>query len=189
MGRGSDTANTAASTAQTLSGTYAGNAGSIYGTLAPMLESQAANPQGMSPVDIARADTASEESAGGGMAAAVGQGALKAARTRNIGGSDAAIGEAARGTGRNLAESTLKTRMADSEMKNSNRRGAMSGLGNLFSENLAGGNQALGQVAGDVNANTNAENASWDWSKDLFMPLLGAAGSAAPTIGKAFGVH
>jgi hypothetical protein len=49
----------------------------------------------------------------------------------------------------------------------------------LFSENLAGGNQALGQVAGDVNANTNAENASWDWAKDVMDPLLGAASSGA----------
>ena len=179
MGRDNPQATTAATTAQGLSGTYSGNAANIFGALEPMLASQAAHPSGMSPTDIAAADTAAQESAGGGQSTAVGQGALRAARTRNAGGADAAIGDASRSAGRELGSSALRTRIASSGMKNANQRAAESGLGNLFSENLSGGNQALGQVAGDVNANTNAENASWDWSKDLFMPLLGAGTSGA----------
>ena len=39
----------------------------------------------------------------------------------------------------------------------------------------------FGETAANVNANTNAENASWDWSKDLFAPILeaGAKGTGA----------
>jgi hypothetical protein len=133
----------------------------------------------MSPTDIAAADTAAQQSAGGGEAAAVGQGALRAARTRNAGGADAAIAASGRTAGQNLSEAALGTRLANSRLKQSQQQAGLSGLEGLFSTNLSGGNAALGQVAPDINANTNAENASWDWSKDLFAPLLGAAGNSA----------
>src|SRR5579864_7452790 len=103
MARGSQTADTAATSAQGLSSTYAGNASNLFGTLAPTLEAEAAHPSGMTPTDLAATDTAAKQSAGGTQAAAVGQGALRAARTRNAGGADAAVAESSRRAGEQLS--------------------------------------------------------------------------------------
>jgi hypothetical protein len=119
------------------------------------------------------------QAGGGTQAAATGQGALRAARTRNIGGGDAAIESAARSGGQQASNAALQTVLKNSALKQTQQQAGIKGMEGLFSENLAGGNQALGQVAGDVNANTNAENASWDFAKDLMDPLLGAASSGA----------
>lgn len=188
MARGSAQADTAATSAQNLSNTYSGNASGLFGALAPMLETEAAHPAGMSAPDLAAANTSAQQSAGGSQAGATGQGALLASRTRNAGAGAAAIAKSARTSGEQLSEAGLQTRLKNATLKQQQQQAGMSGLGNLFSENLSGGNQALGIVPQAVNANTNAENASWDWSKDLLGPLLGAAGAAAPVIGKAFGV-
>lgn len=179
MARGSEAATNAATTAQTQSSADSGNAAGIYGALAPILTAQAAHPTGMTPQDKANANTAAQQSAGGGEAAAIGQGALRAARTRNAGGADAAIGEAARDSGRNLSNAALKTELTDAQMKQQNQHAAEAGLGNLFSENLNAGNQALGQVASDVNANTNQEQQSWQGFNSIYGPLMQAAGTAA----------
>jgi hypothetical protein len=80
MARGSDQAKTAATTGQNLANTYSGNAGQLFNTLAPVLQSEVAHPPGFTPPDLAAMDTAAQESAGGSMAGAVGQGGLLAAR-------------------------------------------------------------------------------------------------------------
>lgn len=182
--RGNTQAQTASVNANADAGNYAANAGNIFSDLAPTLETQIAHPAGMSPTDLAAANTAAQQSAGGAEGAAVGQGALRAARTRNAGGGAAAIGSAARGAGQALSQAALKTQLTNAEMKRQEQAQAESGLGNLFSTNVAGGNQALGEVASNVNANTNAENASWDWAKDLLDPALSAGSSAFGNIVK-----
>lgn len=173
--RGNSTAQGAATTGQNLANQYSGAASSIGSNLVPTLTAQASNPQGMNPLDIARTDTASMQSAGGSQGAAVGSGLLKAARTRNAGGADAAIADSSRSAGERLSNDTLQTRLKNASLKSGERDSALKGLGSLYGENVTGGNQALGQVASNVNADTNAENASWDWSKDLFAPVLGDA--------------
>ena len=187
MARGSSQATGAATQAQSNSNTLMSNAGGLYSALAPELMSEAAHPAGMAPADMAAAGTAAQQSAGGSMAGATGQGALLAARTRNAGAPAAAIGAAARGAGEDLSKRAVDTQLANASMKEKQRQGALSGMQSLTGMETGAGNQALGQVAGDVNANTGAENASWDWASHLFQPLLGAASASAPTLYKAFG--
>jgi len=172
MARGSSQATGAATTASDLANTYSGNAASLFSTLEPTLATEAAHPAGMAPTDLAAATTAGMQTGGGTQAAATGQGALRAARTRNIGGGDAAIASAARSGGQQESNAAFQTVLKNSALKQTQQQAGIKGMEGLFSENLAGGNQALGQVAGDVNANTNAETASWDWAKDLADPLL-----------------
>ena len=179
MARGSSQATQAATTGQDLANTYSGNAQSLFGTLEPILASEAAHPAGMSPLDMAATDTAAQQSAGGSQSAAVGQGALKAARTRNAGGADAAIGASARSAGQGLSQAAVGTRLKNAAMKQQQQQAGISGLSGLFNENVTGGNQALGIVPGAVNANTNEENASWDWSKDLLGPILASGAKFA----------
>lgn len=174
MARGSTTAQDTASSAEE-------NASNLFGPLEGTLSAEAIAPGGMSPIDLAAADTAAQQSSGGSQSAAVGQGALLAGRTRNAGSADAAVGASTRSAGQQLSEDALQTRLKNAGMKMQQQQAGIGGLGNLYGENL-------GAVAPNVNANTGAENASWDWAGDLMDPLLGAAGKAAPTIGNAFGV-
>ena len=167
MGRGSDQANAAATSASNISGTAAGNAGALYSTLAPALESEMANPQGFNPVDMARMNTSTMQTAGGTQAAAQGEGALRAARTGNIGGSDAAIAKSARTGGELASEGALSTQIKNAQLKEQQRNAATSGLEGLYGTDTGASVNALGEVAQNVNADTNAENASWDWTKGL----------------------
>ena len=167
MGRGSDAATGAATSAQNISNTSAGNAGALYSTLAPSLESEMANPQGYSPIDIAKMDTAAMQTAGGTQSAAEGEGALRAARTGNIGGSDAATAKAARTGGELASEGALSTQIRNAQLKQHQRDQATSGLEGLYGTNTGASVNSLGEVASNVNADTNAENASWDWTKGV----------------------
>ena len=160
-----------------------GNANSLYGDLAPTLESEVAHPAGYAPTDLSAMETGAQESAGGSQAGAVGQGGLYAARTRNKGGAAAAIADASRGAGQQLSKNLLGIRSANANLKNEQQQAGISGLSNLTGLETGASNNALGNVANLSNANTNAENASWDWSKDLFAPILDAGAKAAAGAG------
>ena len=132
----------------------------------------------MSPIDIARTDTASEQAAGGAQGAAVGQGMLRAARTRNAGGADAAIADSTRTAGEKLSSDTLNTRLKNAALKSGERNSALSGLGSLYGTDVSGGNGALNANASNVNANTNAYNSSFDWATDIMDPLAKSGADA-----------
>lgn len=117
------------------------------------------------------------QAAGGSNAAAVGQGQLQAARTRNAGGSSAAIPDATRGAGESLSKNLLGIRTANAQLKQHQRDTAQSGLEGLFGTNVGGANAAQGNVAPLVNANSQAEQNSWDWLKPL--NTVASLGSAA----------
>lgn len=178
MARGSQQATQAANTANSFANSFGGNAGNVYGTLMPELSSEAANPTGFTQPQQAQMLTAAEGSAGGSQAGAVGEGALLSQRTRNPGMAAAAIGRSTRTAGEGLAKNALGVKIRSAELANENRQRALSGLGQLNATETGGANQSLGQVANNVNANTNAVNASYDWAKDVFNPLLQAAGGA-----------
>ena len=178
MARGSSQATTAATNAQNISTGAGANANALYGTLAPELESQAANPQGYAPADIAAMTTSAEQGAGGSQAAAVGQGALLAGRTRNAGTADAAIDSASRNASKQLGNETLGIQTGNADLKAKQQHEAMQGEQSLYGTELSGELGALGQIPGDVNANTNAANESYGWAKYLLDPLLSSgAGS------------
>lgn len=167
MARGSSQANQAATSAQGISNTAGQNAQGLYSTLAPSLEAESVAPPGFNPSEMADLNTAGQQSAGGSAAAAVGQGGLHAARTRNAGGADAAIADSVRGAGRQLSQGVLGTQIANAKLKQGQQEAARGQLGSLFANQQGASIGALGQVAGNVNASTAAENASWDWTKGL----------------------
>lgn len=187
MARGSQQATTAASSAQGFSNTLQGNAAGLYSTLAPTLATEAAHPAGYSPTDLAAMNTAAEQSAGGSEAGAVGQGALHEQRTRNAGSAGAGIAEGVKSAGRNLSTAALGTQLENANLKQKQQQAGIAGEEGLYNTSVGGANNALGEVAGNVNANTNAENASWDWAKDILDPVLQAAGQSSGTILKAAG--
>lgn len=184
MARGSTQATGAATQAQTNSGAQLGAANNISSLLVPTLENQIANPQGINPTDLAALRTSNMQGAGGAESAAVGQGALQAARTRNAGAPAAAVASGVRGAGEGLSTANLDTNLANQKAKLAQTSQAESGLQGLYGTDVNAGNTALGQVAPLVNANTEAQNASWDWAKDLFDPILQAAGQGAGALAK-----
>ena len=185
MARGSDQAQTAATSAQGISTGAGANAASLYGQLVPELAAEAAHPAGIDPMTMARMDTAAQESGGGANATAVGQGALRSARTRNVGGADAAVAESARKASQTVSAGVLANRLRSAQLQTGERQSALGGLESLYGTNLGTSVNALGQVAANVNANTQAANASWDWAKYILDPAMAAAGEAAPTIAAA----
>lgn len=185
MARGSAQATNAGTAAAGLSSQLEANAGALEGTLAPQLEAEAAHPSGFAPADLAAMNTAAQQSAGGGQAAATGQGGLLAARTRNAGAPAAAIDAAARTSGRNLSAAGLRTQEENAREKLGQQQAGLTGLERLTGMETGAGIQSAGQIAPDVNANTNAANASWDWAKYILGPAMGAAGGAIS--GGAFG--
>ena len=70
------------------------NASNIYGGLEPTLQAEASHPSGYTPMQKAQMNTAAQQSAGGSESGAVGQGGLYAARTKNAGAAQNAIGSA-----------------------------------------------------------------------------------------------
>lgn len=179
MARGSGQAQTAGNSGNGFASSDFGNAQSLYGTLAPELESQAAHPAGFAPSDLAAQNTAAQQSAGGTQSAATGQAGLLAARTRNSGAASAATGKAARTGGELASEGALGTQIKNAQLKNQQQQQAQSGLASLYGTTLGGSNNALGEVANNVNANTEAANASWDWAKYILDPAMGGAATAA----------
>lgn len=164
MPRGdSPTADAAASAA-------ANNSSSLYSTLAPQLQTEAANPQGFGPTVKAQMNTAAQQSAGGGEAAAAGAGALNAARTRNAGSADAAIADAARTSGKNATNASLDTELADAQAKQHEQQAGLGGEQSLEET-------SAGDVAPDVKASTGQQEVSQDWYKYLINQGEKVAGS------------
>jgi hypothetical protein len=93
-----------------------------------------------------------------------------AQRTRNAGTADAAIQGSAQAGGRTLANAALGTEMADEALKQRKQAAAKGEMGNLYGIQTGGANNALGETAANVNANTNAAEQSWNWAKYLVDP-------------------
>lgn len=179
MARGNGQAQAASTTANQNAGTEFGNAESLYGSLAPTLESEAANPSGYAPSDLAGMQTEAQQTAGGTEAGAVGQGAMFGARTRNAGAAPAAIADASRAAGEQLSKNSLGISTGNARLKQQQKQEALGGLEGLTNLETGAANNSLGQVAGNVNANTSAINASYDPFTDIVNPLLQTAGKTA----------
>lgn len=179
MARGSAQATAAANTAAGESGQLFGEGQAGTNFLMPELQAEIANPQGFGEATKARMNTAAQQSAGGSQAGATGQGALLAARTNNPGAAQAAIGAAARGAGENLSKRALDIQTQDALLKERQRQSGLLGMQNLTTLNTGAAVNTAGQIANDVNANTNAANASWDWARFILDPAMAAAGQGA----------
>ena len=155
-----------AGTGQGLSNTLTANAANIYGGLEPTLAAEAAHPAGYSPQQKSAMNTAAQQSAGGSNAGAVGQGGLYAARTRNAGGAQNAIGSAVRSSGANLSKAALGTEMGSANLANAHQQAGLGGLEGLNSTELSGGLGALGE------SNQALQGAGQSAANNPWMKLL-----------------
>lgn len=161
-------------TGQNLSNSLTSNAANIYGGLEPTLQAEAAHPSGYTPAQKAMQNTAAQQSAGGSTAAAVGQGGLYAARTRNTGGAQSAIGNATRGAGANLSRSAVGTEVNSANLANQNQQRGIGGLESLNSTELGAGENALG-LSNQALGEADQSSANNPWMK-LLQSGIGAGG-------------
>lgn len=180
MARGNSTATAGANAGLANSNTLSGEGSGLYSTLAPSLEAEAAAPPGYSPSDMSALRTTATQAAGGSQAAAQGEGALAAARTRNNAAFAPAISQATRTAGQGLTNALTGVQSQDANLKNQQRESALGDLSGLYSTDVGGSVGNLGATAANVNANTGAVNSSYDWATDLFNPILSAAGKFNP---------
>lgn len=161
-------------------GTASGIGKSLYGAasgissgLVPALQTEAYNPQGISPTTMAQMNTATQQSAGGSQAGAVGQGALLASRTKNAGTADAAISQSARTAGQTAANGALKTQLANAQMKNQQQQAGLSGLEGLYGADLSGSLSGLSAANSALNV-ANQADANNPWNLVLKSGLQAA---------------
>ena len=171
-----------AGTGQQQNKLLSGQGTAISGFLTPQLESEATNPEGYTPQQLAYMNTASQQSLGGGVAATTGQANLEAARTRNAGGYQAAVGDANRSARRQLSQNALGIQQKQADLQQQQRQQAIQQLMSLYGIDEQ---TALGYL----NASTSAlhdENQSHPNQQGLLTAgtfiedLAGAAKSAAP---------
>lgn len=144
-------------TAQNRSGALNANSKSIYGFLDPTLQAQATNPQGYSPTDLTAMNTASQQSLGGSTAGVTGQANLEAARTRNAGGFQGAIGSGSRGAAKQLSQNALGIQEQNANLKQAQQQQALSSIQQLYGTDT---NAALGYL----NSSNSANNAANEYS-------------------------
>jgi hypothetical protein len=145
-------------------GTNASTASGAVGTLNPIYSSMATNPEGLTPIQKANALTASSESAGGGVASAVGQGGLMAARTGNVGGATAALDDASRMADVTNSKNALDVQNQSDQLATQNKRVGLAGLNGIYDESN-----------GQANASLNtANNAQPSFLKQLALQSAGS---------------
>jgi hypothetical protein len=168
-----------AGTADSSSAGLLTNAGNLYGSLAPTLAAQAASPAGYTGVQKAAMNTAGQQSAGGTQAAAVGQGALLASRTKNAGTADAAISEGARTAGQQASNTAVGTEVKNANLQQQQRQQALQGEEGLYGTTLGGGLNALGL------SNSAYSGAAQSAADNPYIGLLKSAIAAGGQVGAA----
>jgi hypothetical protein len=133
-------------------------------TVNPIYSAMAKDPQGLTPAEKANSLTSSAQSTGGGVASAVGQGGLMAARTGNAGGATAALDDASRMAGVTNSANALDVQNRSDQLATQNQRVGLAGVNGIYQD-------ANGQA--DASLNT-ANNAQPSFLKQLAMQGVGA---------------
>jgi hypothetical protein len=162
-------------TAQQRSGQTYGEAQGGYNFLNPTLEQEATNPEGYTPQQLAYVNTASQQSLGGGAAATTGQANLEAARTRNAGGFQGAVGSANRGVERQASQNALGIQQSQANLQQAQRQQALSSLQSLYGTNLGASQGYLNSS----NQALQAENQAPNFWQNYLTTAMGNANKAA----------
>lgn len=150
---------------------------SIGGPLTADLWSEANNPQGYTPQQLAYINTASQQSLGGGTAATTGQANLTAARTRNAGGFQGAVGDANRATQRQASQNALGVQEQQANLQQAQKQQALSSLQSLYGTDVSGSNNYLNTS----NSAYAGENQAPNFWQQYLLAAEGAANKAATT--------
>lgn len=180
VNQASNATTTAANTGTQL-GTEAQGIGS---TLTPFLTSELAHPQGFGQQGESAMLSAAEGGAGGATSGVMGEANQEAARSRNAGGYQAVLDDAARSRAKAAAGASEGIAGQNAELQSQQQQDAAKGLAGQYGTDTSGMLDATGQEAKDIEAGVDANKTGW--LQDA-QGALGMAGSAASLAG-GFGI-
>ena len=154
-------ASSAATNAGNTSANLGAEASGIGSTLTPFLTSELEHPQGYSQGDTSAMLAAGIGGAGGADSGIVGQAGQRAAVSRNAGGFQSALDDAARSRTKAAAGSSEGIAADNAGLKQTQQQDASRGLQGMYGTDTSGMLNASGQIAGDVNAEANADKTGW----------------------------
>ena len=168
--------------AQNRSSQLYGDSQNIGGPLTAQLQQEASNPQGYTPQQLAYMNTSSQQSLGGGTAATTGTANLEAARSKNVGGFQGAVGSANRGTQRQASQNALGIQTQQANLQEAQKQQALSSLQSLYGTNLTGSSNYLNSSNQALQAENSAPNF---WQQLLLQGMK--SGTSVATAGLAGG--
>ena len=154
-------AKSAADTARDTGAGYGAQAQGVGSTLTPFLTSELMHPQGFSQQDQSAQVAAGLAGSGGAKSGLVGEAAQRAGVSRNAGGFQAALGEAARERQKAAAGASEGIAAENANLRETQRQAAAKGLQGLYDTDVGAGLEAQGQVSQDINAQANANQTGW----------------------------
>lgn len=144
----------------------------VYNELFPQLSHEATNPQGYGTIGLNAMNTANQQSLGGSNAAAVGEGANLAARTRNAGAYAPMVTEANRAGARQASQNALGIQAQNENLRQSQQQQALKALQGLYGTQMS---TALGaQDISDKFLNTginSAQQTDAAWRNNLNLAM------------------
>lgn len=167
--------------AQAASTMYGGQAGGLYSSLAPALTAEAFNPQGFGAANLAKMNTSSQQSLGGSNAGVTGQAGLEAARTRNIGGTTAALDASSQAGQRQNSENAIGTDLENAKLQQTQTQEGLNGLNSLYGTNV---NAEMGEQGISNQALNNANQVQNPWMKLLMQGMQSGGQDAAAFLGR-----
>lgn len=179
VGQASNAETTAASTSAGLGASASG----ISSTLTPFLTSELEHPQGYSQQDMSSMLSAADAGAGGATSAIAGRATQNAAQTHNSGGLSSVLDDAARQRTKAAADSSEGIAASDAGLKQTQQQNAESSLQGMYGTDTSGMLSASGQEAGDINAETNANNSGWLQNSMGVLNSLSGAATGAGNLG------
>ncbi len=178
-------ANNAYNNAVNTSSGLGASANGISANLTPFLTSELEHPQGYSQQDESAMLSAALGGAGGANAGLAGEAQQQAATTRNAGGFQAALDDAARQRSKAAAGASEGIAAKNADLKQSQQQNAAEQLSKLYGVDTSGMLDAMGQEANDVNAEANAGRSGWlQNTLGILNTINGGANTALRGMGK-----
>jgi hypothetical protein len=165
-------AQNAASTAAQTGGQYGAGAQDIGGMLVPTLKADVTNAPGLGETGRNAMLGTGLGAAGGAASGIVGEEGLRAARSRNVGGSAGVLDEAAREKMRTSAGVGLDVATKDAMLKAQQRAGALKQLEGLYGTDVGAQLKAQSLVPEDIDAWAKANQTGWVQNTAMMIDAL-----------------
>ena len=166
-----------AKTAAQTGGQYGAGAQDIGGMLVPQLKADVTNPQGFGTAAQNAMLVQGLEGAGGAASGIAGEAGLRAARSRNVGGSAGILDEAAREKMRTSADVGLDVATKNAMLQQQQRASALKQLEGLYGTDVGAQLKAQSLVPEDIDAWAKANQTGWLQNVDEAVNMLKPKGS------------
>lgn len=170
----------AASTAAQTGAGYGAGATSIGGMLVPQLEADVTNPQGYGTQAENLMLGQGLGAAGGATSGIVGEEGLRAARSRNVGGSAGVLDEAAREKMRTSAGVGLDVATKNAQVQQQQRQSALKQLEGIYGTDVGAQLKAQSLVPEDIDAWAKANQTGWLQNTMGIIGALKPSGTVGP---------